>query len=92
MRERKWDHEVKVRLENSGWLVFKCAASSWTGSKFLDWIAFHPGKLPLWVDCRFPRRPPPDETLMPRNLAKANGARYIIPVKKNKAKEEGGKT
>ncbi len=85
-RGRRWEWRVRIRLENSGWLVCRCA-----GSKPFDLLAFHPGKLPLWVDCRFPRRPPPDETLMSRNLAKVNGARYIVPVKKTKQRKKEAK-
>ncbi len=75
----EWEYEVEARLENSGWLVSRC-----TKSKPFDLIAFRPGRVPLWIDCKFPRRPPRDVMLSVYRWATENGARYIIPIKKFK--------
>ncbi|MBT9158641.1 MAG: hypothetical protein DDT36_01659 [Firmicutes bacterium] len=78
-RGRRWEYEVKSRLEASGWLVCRCASS-----KPFDLIAFRPGRLPMWVECKLGRRPSRGITQGLQALATANGARYIVVVKKSR--------
>ncbi len=82
IRGRRWEHEVKSRLEASGWLVCRCASS-----KPFDLIAFRPGRLPMWVECKIGSCPSRGITRGLQSLATANGARYIVVVKKNPSEE-----
>lgn len=74
---RRWEYEVKQRLEHHGWIVFRCA-----GSKPVDLVAFHVIHLPLVVECKVGRRPPRTHINYWVALYSLVGVRYLVAVKK----------
>ena len=68
-----WELEVQHRLESHRWMVFRCA-----GSKPLDLVAFRPGCVPLWIECRTSRLPPSAERTFWDHLARTTGAQYMV--------------
>ena len=76
-----WELEVQHRLESHRWMVFRCA-----GSKPLDLIAFRPGRLPLWIECRTSRSPSASERDFWEHLARITGAHFLVAVQRRRSR------
>ena len=74
---RRWEYEVKERLERAGWNVIRSA-----GSKGIDLIAYRPGYLPLAVECKVGSKPPQLKQAVDFISWRRCGFRYIVAVKK----------
>lgn len=74
---RRWEYEVKHRLEKAGWIVFRCA-----GSKPVDLIAIKERRLPHIMECKVGRRPPKDYIRRQQNNWKLQSIIYLVAVKK----------